>query len=275
MNNNKSIENFLNFLNKYMYHINPDNVKFIVDIIRSYGDIINTYDIYGHNALLLAISNGNIDVTRALLENPDIDVNVHTTHGNTPITMYAYNNKYIDILKLLLSHENIDINMCDNSGMTLLTIAVRNNDIKLVTKLLKKYNADPNIYTRNDTILSSATNNDHQDIFKLLLEHPNINPNIQTIRLLRTPLTQAIIGNNERISYIKSLLSHPDIDVNIKDKKNMTALMYAIKYDNMDVIQLLLSHPDIDINITNDDNQTAVELATERNIDILALMDNQ
>ncbi|OUM68876.1 hypothetical protein PIROE2DRAFT_38828, partial [Piromyces sp. E2] len=47
------------------------------------------------------------------------------------------------------------------------------------------------------------------------------------------------------------LLSRPDIDINLQDDKGCTALMYALKSQNKEVIELLLNHPDINVNIKN------------------------
>ena len=73
------------------------------------------------------------------------------------------------------------------------------------------------------------------------------------------------------LDIVKLLLQHPDIDVNLQDKDDCTALMIAIIGGNKDIVELLLKyeniekHKKINVNLPGPDDCTALILAVEAN----------
>jgi hypothetical protein len=65
----------------------------------------------------------------------------------------------------------------------------------------------------------------------------------------------------ERLEMVQVLLQHEEINVNVQDEKGDTALMYAVKEGNLDIVQALLEHPRIDVNLQNNDGHNALIIA--------------
>ena len=55
-----------------------------------------------------------------------------------------------------------------------------------------------------------------------------------------TKLMRAIL--KEEVNTIKGLLKQPFININIQDNANRTAMLYAIRYENDEIINLIQNH---------------------------------
>jgi len=86
---------------------------------------------------------------------------------------------------------------------------------------------------------------------------------IQHVESNRTALTQA--ANLGYESIVSKLLEHPDIEVNLQDTLGYTALSLATVKGFHSIVELLLMHPDIELDIKEFKNgRSALVLAAER-----------
>ncbi|VDH97397.1 Hypothetical predicted protein [Mytilus galloprovincialis] len=63
----------------------------------------------GDNPLHLAVSGGNFEMTKMLLERKDIDPNIKNKSGNTPLHLSIIH-KHIEIAQMLLERKDVDPN---------------------------------------------------------------------------------------------------------------------------------------------------------------------
>jgi ankyrin repeat protein len=76
-----------------------------------------------------------------------------------------------------------------------------------------------------------------------------------------------------KIDIVKLLLKREDIDINIQNKYGWTALMIASRFGKIDIVNLLLQKDDININIQDNIGRTALILASYHgSIDIIKLL---
>lgn len=78
---------------------------------------------------------GDKDEVRALLDDPDTDVNVTDSTGETPLHKACCAGK-LQIIKLLLQQDDIDINKRNNNGQTPLHIVSKVGNIEAAQLLL-------------------------------------------------------------------------------------------------------------------------------------------
>lgn len=112
--------------------------------------------------------------------------------------------------------------------------------------------------------LSEAAINNHENIVKLLLTHPDIDVNSRG-EFGKTPLMAAIENKSPNsINIIKLLLSHPKINLETRNNNIWTALHEAALENRADIIKLLLDHG-ADIDAKDGGGSTALMLAAESN----------
>jgi len=79
------------------------------------------------------------------------------------------------------------------------------------------------------------------DIVKMLLDHPNINPNLLANNL--SPLEAAIYNGQTHV--VEILLRHPKVDINCSTEQGRTALILACKLQNEEAVKMILNHPNL------------------------------
>ncbi|ORY28671.1 ankyrin, partial [Neocallimastix californiae] len=137
VNENVNIDK-INIQNKFYYcpllTAVENNDEELVKILLQYNALINSYDTYGNNPLMLACTIGNKNIVELLLNNySTLDINEKNSLNNTALHN-ACESGNIEIVSLLLDH-HATINNINNSGLTELAIAGQNNHVEIV-KLL-------------------------------------------------------------------------------------------------------------------------------------------
>lgn len=124
--------------------------------------------------------------------------------------------------------------------------AIEQNNIEYVKQYIEE-GRDVNIKNRfRDFPLMKSIYN--PTIFKLLLEQPNIDVNLQN-QYKNTCLHE--ISTYDNIEAVLLLLSKKDIDVNLINKEGWTALHNASSSRYSSIFKILLSNPKINVNIQN------------------------
>jgi ankyrin repeat protein len=154
-----------------------DDMKYLLSIDRS---LLNaSFGKDDFTALMYNIyycaSTSNIDkkVFDFLIKQPDLDVNMISTDGDTALMLACHINRKYKI-KRLLEHPSMDINT-QTCNFTALVDAIYNNvSIKTIEVLLN----DPSIDVTLDCPLLDAAENCKIKAMEVLLKHPKIDANV-------------------------------------------------------------------------------------------------
>ena len=117
-----------------------------------------------------------------------------------------------------------------------------NDKIEIKTKILNKIInlniINPNLHVINNTILTFACQNNSIEIVKSLLLYESIDVNLRIPKTGDTPLITSIKKYNNEIT--KLLINYPKIKIDAKNYKNETALIYAAKLNQDEIVNLLI-----------------------------------
>ncbi|MEX0961452.1 MAG: ankyrin repeat domain-containing protein [Simkaniaceae bacterium] len=89
---------------------------------------------WDYSLLHYAAKDKNYQLVKELLTRKDIDVNLQSKAGRTPL-MLASGNGSFEIVQELLTRKDIDVNLQTKKGSTALTIATKRGFEKIVEKL--------------------------------------------------------------------------------------------------------------------------------------------
>ncbi len=281
-----------------------------LDIARALvakGADVNEKDLDGNSCLHRAVSKGNIEIIKFLLENKaDVGAKNNYFDGETALYIAIKEKKSIEIIKLLIA-KGADVNTKGGQyGYTLLSMALGHPDYINVMQLLIKNGADVNLTNGGWTPLHIAAGDGLTDAVELLIQNgARINiwttdedsvsstplhwavhaKHIDTVGLLinkgadinaitknagkETALHSAVyLGSND----IARLLVGKGANVDIKDSNGDTPLQWAANKGNMDITELLLKSG-ADINTKNNHGDTPLHTAiSEKNADVARLL---
>jgi len=187
-------------------------------------EIVNSKNKEGKTALYLANEYGNLDIVKALLKHPGIDLNFEDYGGKCPI-FWGMIKDDEELVKLSLRGKfGFDITDSRSDGKTPLICGCYRNSIKSVMMLM------------NDPRCTKAVLNQKDDDG-------------------RSALMYAVHKSHLRIALL--LITHPDIDINTVNQCGLTPLMAAMtneadEDDDKDIslmVKLLLAHPDIKLDV--------------------------
>ncbi|KAF4162054.1 hypothetical protein CNMCM6936_002624 [Aspergillus lentulus] len=138
---------------------------------------INYQDRDGKTALYFAVKSGDLGKVTALLEHPDVNVNLRTDElsGCQSLLHCAVNQRCVDpkIMKALLARPDVNVNARDYGGRTPIAYAAFNGQAELVKLLLQRQDVDLFPLDRfGDTPLLLAAKEGESHIMNILLEVP-------------------------------------------------------------------------------------------------------
>lgn len=114
--------------------------KVIVELLLKYMADVNLKNHVGNRALILAAEAGYKEILDILIKNK-ADVNLQNRFGNTAL-MLAAKNGYIDVVKILIKN-NANVNLRNNEGNTALRcVSVGSFDSSYFVNDLIKYKSD-------------------------------------------------------------------------------------------------------------------------------------
>jgi len=179
----------------------------------------------------------------------------------------ASRNGNIKIVRDLIK-SRVDINKPDKEGFTALNSALFNYHFK-TAKILIKSGADVNKIDNSDSCpLIIAAHKANLEIVRLLIK-----AGAYINQCHRYFGHTALIGVSKYKTLefvVKELIQYPKIDINNTDNLGWTALMYASKHGNLEIIRILLQCPNINIYKKDYWGNTALMIAAynNKNIDI-------
>jgi ankyrin repeat protein len=214
--------------------------------------------------LLLAAEEGHSAIVELLLAVVKVKADVRDTRdyrgniGYTPL-IYACREGHVSIVEQLLARHDVNFNARGNFRSTPLIVACIHNQVEIVNLLLAKRGdlglAINIVDNSGDNALVSAAFYGYIDIVKLLLDHPDVNPNV--VGVYGTALMNGSRGRSPGV--VKLLLDHKGIDVNVRSNSGhgKTALSEAAYFNSVECAKLLLERHDINVNIPDRDGRTA------------------
>ncbi|MBA3537038.1 MAG: ankyrin repeat domain-containing protein [Tatlockia sp.] len=253
-----------------VHHFRAKDKQILEIILKKQQALVNEKYLDG-TPLYFAVYDEDPYGLKLLLSHPEIDVNLATQGGVTPLHMAAkYGN--VELVDLLLKHPAIEINLIDNEGKMPLHTAVINNFPDVVSLFLKQRDLNINRQYLDMTSLYISVLKKLNSVTELLLNHPNIDVNLPDEEG-NTPLHIAAIEKN--IDIVPLLLKKHTIDVNLPDNDGDTPLHAAIHASTIGIITQLINHPEIDINALNNNGRSPLFLAASLNRpDIVKLLVN-
>ena len=183
---------------------------------------------------------GTEDKLSEILSQPRIVVDVKQVDGTTPLYRAGLVGNAGAFERLL--HYGADVNNRNNDNFwTILMCAVAGNRIAIAEQALGCRGIDINaVDDIQNTALHIAAERGHTRMVELLLEHPEVQINIEN-HMGWTPLCKAAFAGH--VEVVRRLLARPELEVNLVDQDRQTPLFHAASTGNLETVRLLLSDP--------------------------------
>jgi ankyrin repeat protein len=139
----------------------------------------------------------------------------------------------------------------DGSAIFALARSCTNLYLKLQPSIWKY-----NIKFQNSNLLHLAVKYDNVGLAEALLQN---NANINAFYRGKTPLMRALKYSSAAMREL--LLNHRDLDINIQNQARESALWYAIHYGNFSIVKSVLDHLTTRVDIKHKHGRTALHLA--------------
>ncbi|MCV6606818.1 MAG: ankyrin repeat domain-containing protein [Campylobacterales bacterium] len=181
-----------------------------------------------------AVRNNHIDSVQALIKQK-VNLNVLDDDGNSPLH-YSIINQNEDMVATLVENGKVNLNLQNKKGETALFIVTSLGNEDLVEYLLEN-KANPNLQTKNGkTPLLVALENKKRDLAEELYEN-KARSNVKDSEN-NTPLIFAI--ENRYFDLAEDFIEE-SLNINVvRSKDKMTALGFAVKYQEEDLVEELL-----------------------------------
>ncbi|KAG4087429.1 ankyrin repeat-containing domain protein [Neocallimastix lanati (nom. inval.)] len=230
----------------------------IQNMNEKYVKHITKFFVYDNNFILKLLNKYknseviNLDDLNRLINK---EINITLSQYKKIISMNKFN-----ILKLLLVFENTETIKILNNEFKLLIKAVENNSLD-VLKILYNHGIDLNEKQYNRTALSLAAFNGFENVAKFLVNKvENISDKNNFYRL--SPLFIALRRKNFNI--IPILLETNKIYIDDLDNNGNTALVYAVKYGNIELVKTMVKYG-ANINVKSNNGKPILIIAVKNN----------
>ncbi len=232
-----------------------DVVKALID----HGANVNITDNYGSTPLISAVADqGHLKTVQALLSAPQIDINTKNIYGANALLLAAALGKD-DVVKALITH-GANVNITDNYGWTPLMVAAEKGHLTSVQALLNAHSINIDTKKRGGaTALFMAAYNSKDDVVKALIQK-GANVNINTY-FGWTPLMSA--AEKGHLTTVQVLLNANSINIDTKNHNGATALYIAAAFGRDDIVKALIQKG-ANVNITDDDGWAPLMYAAEK-----------
>jgi len=278
--NKDKLKEFIKFKNKYL--ILNTQYSLIFQILVKYLDygkeksdesILKLFENLPsvQNKVMLIDACRHFDIPRAkeMLDN-DLYIRFNTYDGKTIFDIPIEKNEK-KFVEFLLSYEDIDLYVHDSKKRIPIKNAYAQSDKDIYDMLFDRMN---NKYTYRQgmqtTLLIWAITSGDKEVYNYVLENnKEINVNLVDINN-RSALIWAIKKKNRDV--IKKLLKYPDIDVNLSDKYGNTPLLLAAIHNDAYTLNELLTKFKVDVNIKNNFGNTPLIIASDKKFSEIAKM---
>ncbi len=231
-----------------------DNVKEILDSTLS-----DLKPIKLHNLLHLAVSCGQLQVAKTLINDYCCPVNCENKTKETPLHI-ACSCGHLDIVKLLILEHKADIYARDDEyDDAPLNKAAFNGYTNIVKFLIDKCGCSPDIQGyKGRTILHQACDGGHVELAETLIIDYNLDPMCVDDNG-NTPLHIAALSGKEKI--VNLLITNHKCPVSSRNSADQTPLHCACWKGHLSVVKLLLSEHNADLIIRDKNKSTPLNTA--------------
>ena len=192
---------------------------------------------------------------------PDGFLNYQNDVGLSPFMMACKKASSKSLGRLISASGDIDYSLQSNAGRSAIEQACKNKDTKCL-ELLIKQNALEKTELHRPVITQSALHSATEKHLSLLLEYgQSVNGGVTEQQKGITPLMKCVVNENITLGLKKMnvLFRHKPngvpLNVNLQNKRNNTALHYALAYGNVEGAQMLIQE-NANVDIKNIDGQT-------------------
>lgn len=193
----------------------------------------------GKTPLIIAVSNGNVDLVRLLLSTRKININKRFNNDYTVLHFACVSKLSSKCLRLLLLYPGIDINAPDSKMNTPLHFAVGSSINNAVDILLSDKNVMKNqVNYEGLTPFHLAVLTGDMSIIKLFLFNKYVDRSMTTPKG-NTALTLALAERKYDIAL--ALIEDPEIDINAVLQGRGTFLAMAVQDEKVDIVKHLLN----------------------------------
>ncbi|KAF3007133.1 hypothetical protein E8E15_001879 [Penicillium rubens] len=219
----------------------------VVDLLlRRTKAFLNCQDIHGNTPLWWATSRYHDDVTKRLLSEDDVDVNVVGGGGryDEPSTSLHHAVRRLDtvVLRWLLAVPSLDPNICA-SFQSPLCLAIREGNTAVLRLLLTHKDIQINAqHPYGDAPICLATENGNVDAVKLLVAQGS-RLKINQLNRIDEETAVSVAVRNASLHTLHILLQHPNIDLNLRNRWGETALLIGVREGNIEGVKRLLQDP--------------------------------
>lgn len=231
------------------------------------GEEFDVVDQQGQTPLHIAAGGGHLAVVDFLLRQAHALLNRRDTYGRTALWCSTYSS-HDSVTNRLLDENDVDVNTLgrawrdDNPSTSLHHLTIR-RDTTTLRRLLAVPALDPNLCARGHSPLCLAIEEGNTAFMGLLLAHKKtqinaIHPYDDSPLLLATQrghvdMVRLLVWQGDRLQI--NQLNSPDEE---------TALSVAIRLGRLDILDILLQHPRINLDVINRWRETALLLAVRR-----------
>lgn len=218
-------------------------------------NIINAKDNNDMSVIICAAMNNNFAMVKALIA-AGADINIQDSNGFTALIYAAFNGNFAMVQALIAAKADVNIVAIhgdqDQDTVTALGYAFYHADLDMVQALLAA-GANPNTTFSSESMQQDAANSAYYApngaALMAVLQNALNNPTTKTQPVITT-LIQAAQHNNLNLVQ-KFLAAHPAPTViNAQDSAGKTALLYAISFENLEMVKALIA-AGVDVNTKN------------------------
>ena len=216
-----------------------------------------------------AVTSGDIDRARKLLEHGRYDVNCMDERSRTPLH-HACSYGYVDMVRMLISEFQADTALQNVGGHTPLQSAAYRGQVEAVLALINEFGCDDNVRdSSGNTLLHTACERGFLTLTKTLIQDFNADVNAQNYASY-TPLHLAVQEGKEDIAI--ALINEFSCSMSVKnDWCGKTLLHSACKGGCLNLVRTLIRDHNADINARDDHNNTPLHLAAEAGKEDIAI----
>jgi ankyrin repeat protein len=180
----------------------------------------------------------NANVARIFLAQPDADPNMRNSVGQTPL-MLAIVKRSFRVAKVLIADPRTNVNAITD-GRSILEKAIVMGLSNIVEMLVNRLDLKVNGSKAGDRPLHLAIDQDDVRICRLLLKHPNIDPNLDG--------ALCIAVEKGQFEMVEVLLGDPRTDLSVRAGLMRTVLHLAVARSDDRITELIVKDSRIDVN---------------------------
>jgi ankyrin repeat protein len=229
--------------------------KFMVEYLLKKGVNVNEIDNEGWSAIFYAVcfSCNKMEMIKLLLSD-DSNINMQDENGCTPL-MYAtkLDDDPFEIIEFMSLQS--DLSIVDKNGLNALDYAIRYSNYKKIVSHLKELYDDQELkYSTNDNEIKRNKINSQNRIHD------------------RSEIVEGILSDSiDLLSLEEGSDNEEESIINKRDKKGRTALMIAIRFNNVELIKILLKKK-VNLDIIDKSGRTILDfIAESKNKEIIDL----